>query len=317
MLQFPQGFFENEYREGFLVDSTMKSFWAAELEVLAEVAAVCEKYQLPWYAYWGTLLGAVRHNGYVPWDDDIDICMKREDFQKLMQVLQQELPEGWKVYHAGSGNPQDVFWVSVMNSEYVSISPDHLKRFHGCPFVAGIDIFQLDYIPRDAKEDEMEKTLFGLIIDTLKLAGQENKSMNDKKQLNDILRELEGFFHTRIKRDETLTTQLWQLADRLCMSYGKAEGDYLAGYTTYFWGNKKFEECWFDDVEYLPFESVYMPVPIGYDEILKTLYGDYMVCKRDTQTHDYPLYKDQIEQVRRHLQELEAKAAGEGGGQIN
>lgn len=66
MLEFPVDYFQNEEREGFLVDSTMKTVWAAELEVLNEVACVCGRHDLQWYAAYGTLLGAVRHQGFIP-----------------------------------------------------------------------------------------------------------------------------------------------------------------------------------------------------------------------------------------------------------
>ena len=79
MLEFPREYFIDEVRDGFYVNGLMKRCWAAQLEALNDIAGVCEKYQIRWYADFGTLLGAVRHGGFVPWDDDIDICMFRED----------------------------------------------------------------------------------------------------------------------------------------------------------------------------------------------------------------------------------------------
>ena len=67
------GFFEAEEREGFFVSSMMKRYWAAQLKVLSDVARVCKKHNIRWFADCGTLLGAVRHGGYIPWDDDLDI----------------------------------------------------------------------------------------------------------------------------------------------------------------------------------------------------------------------------------------------------
>ena len=97
-LSFPKSFFEPEVREDFLVDTTMKTVWAAEMELLADIDYVCQKYNLQYYAYWGTMLGAVRHQGFVPWDDDMDLAMKREDYNKLMKILPEELPETYRVY---------------------------------------------------------------------------------------------------------------------------------------------------------------------------------------------------------------------------
>lgn len=65
----------------------MKHVWAAEIEILLEVIKICERHGLTYYADWGTLLGAVRHEGFIPWDDDIDLAMMRPDFERLEQLL--------------------------------------------------------------------------------------------------------------------------------------------------------------------------------------------------------------------------------------
>ena len=85
-LQIPEDFYKEETRNGYTVSEKMKRVWAVELDLLAEFQRVCEKYNLTYYADSGTLIGAVRHHGYIPWDDDIDIVMKRDDFEKLVNV---------------------------------------------------------------------------------------------------------------------------------------------------------------------------------------------------------------------------------------
>ena len=69
--EYPQDYFEDEIRDGFYVNGFMKRCWAAQMEVLTDIDRVCEKYGIKWYADCGTLLGAVRHGGFIPWDDDV------------------------------------------------------------------------------------------------------------------------------------------------------------------------------------------------------------------------------------------------------
>lgn len=86
-LIFPDEYFKTEVRDGFAVNELMKRTLAAQLEVLNKIIGICEKYGLAYYAYWGTLLGAVRHKGYIPWDDDLDIAMKREDYIRFLHHI--------------------------------------------------------------------------------------------------------------------------------------------------------------------------------------------------------------------------------------
>ena len=74
-------FFREEIRNGFLVTEKMKRIWYTEISLLQELDRVCKKYGLRYFAEYGTLLGAVRHKGFIPWDDDIDVAMFRDDYE--------------------------------------------------------------------------------------------------------------------------------------------------------------------------------------------------------------------------------------------
>ena len=88
-------FFRDAIRYGFYVPTQVKIAWAASLDVLSEIDRICQKHGITYFADWGTILGAVRHGGFVPWDDDLDICMLRADYNRFREVADTELPPSY------------------------------------------------------------------------------------------------------------------------------------------------------------------------------------------------------------------------------
>ena len=82
----PEGFLGEEVRCGYTVTKQMKEVWAIELDLLKQFDIICEKHGLHYCVAAGTLLGAIRHGGFIPWDDDIDVYMLRNDYNKLMML---------------------------------------------------------------------------------------------------------------------------------------------------------------------------------------------------------------------------------------
>ena len=305
-LLFPKNFFKAETREDFYIDATMKTVWAAELELLSDIDIVCQKYNLQYYAYWGTLLGAVRHHGFVPWDDDMDLAMKREDYNLLMKVLPNELPDTYRVYNSLSEEGHDLFWGCVTNADTISIEEERLEKFHGCPFWVGIDIVPLDYIPRDEKEASLLHTFMSLIWKAVFIAKKEDKTYKDRKDLEETLVFLEENLNICFDRKESLPNQLWRLGNILATSYGEEDGDCLTVHTT----NVKnpgffYKKEWWEEAIPMQYEDVFIPVPNGYHEVLTKIYGDYHIRVRGKSDHNYPYYEGQLEQLRNKVKEME------------
>ncbi len=181
MLEFQEGFFDQEVRDGFYLDTTMKTLWAAELEVLQKVAEICDRHGLKWYAAYGTLLGAIRHEGFVPWDDDMDIWVKRPDYNILMQVLPKELPDGYLVRSPLTEEGYDQYHTCINSGNGISIAKEWLEQYHGCPFTVGLDIFPLDYLPRDEKERSLQENLLAMTGRIAQLAKNVGRGDFDSK----------------------------------------------------------------------------------------------------------------------------------------
>ena len=137
MAEFQESYFQDEIREGFKIDGIMKRAWAAQIEVLEIIDHICRKYGLMYYADWGTLLGTVRHEGFIPWDDDIDIAMKRQDYMRFIEIAKKELPDDCSMLSVYTEDEYAEGFARVVNSRAISFEKEHLKKYHGCPFVVG------------------------------------------------------------------------------------------------------------------------------------------------------------------------------------
>lgn len=291
-MNFSDDFFQDEYRCDFLVPALMKRAWAAEIEVLEVVINICKKYHLQYFIDYGTLLGAVRHKGFIPWDDDIDITLKRKDYNTLISVLPKELPEGFILGGLHATNPEARYHTGVGQSSvrtdtsYWSI-PNYVKRFHGFPFPGtSLDIFPLDYIPRDPDTAFLQKSLMQEIHTLLR-----NYASAPKNLLETRLETLEKNTSVTLPRDETLPWALLNLAEGLASIFGEDEGDeldYFLDFTNDSVKPKKKE--WYDETVPLYFEGFYLDAPKNYHEALTAFYGDYLKPVQYTDTSSYPFY---------------------------
>lgn len=332
MLEFQEGFFEQEVRDGFYIDTTMKTVWAAELEVLQKVAEICDRHGLVWYAAYGTLLGAIRHEGFVPWDDDMDIWVKRKDYNKLLKILPEELPEGYFVRSPLTKEGYDQFHTLVNSGNRVSIDPKWLEQYHGCPFSVGLDIFPLDYLARDEKERVVQENLVRMscrgaqVASTLLHEGyaEAEEPEEAKKEFVEEIEEAIGYLeancgitidHKLVEEEKwfALASEFGKWGNYFAMMYEEEESDYLVNFVDYIrWSWKKFPKECFAEVYGATFENFMLPVPCGYDEALRRIYGDYEIIRKKTGTHEYPYYARQLKALKEMLHDKEKSAEMRG-----
>ena len=290
-------FFEAEEREGFFVSSMMKRYWAAQIKVLAEIDRVCKKHDIRWFADCGTLLGAVRHGGYIPWDDDLDICMLRHDWVRFFEVAGDELPDGYRILSLRLEPEYAQVIGRIVNADAIDTGEEHMKEFFGCPYTVGIDIFPLDGLCSDETAEEKRREIAGEVRKAYELVCSGRK---DTPECRKMLANIERQSHTILHRRGNLTRELLLLTEKLYMKYPSDRAENVA--LMPFWvsdHNHKYDRKLFENVLWLPFEYTAVPVPAGYDEVLRIEYGNYMDLHRGGGIHEYPVYRDQEEKLRK------------------
>ena len=301
MLTFSQNYFNAETKDGFFIDARMKHAWAAQLEVLEEIRRVCDILNIRFFADWGTLLGAVRHKGFIPWDDDLDIGMLRNDYMRFLELAPPLLSEYFELKSLYNDPGHDNVKARIITGRHMNFSKDYLKRFHGCPYVIGIDIFPIDYINNDIEALNEQLRLINLILSA---ASSIPECPPYSDNVLNVIHQLESMFNVSFDYNNRLVHELKKLLDMLsaiCPPQNSNEVcsmiDLACG-----WDYHALLE-WYSDTIDMPFENTTIPVPSGYDGILKIKYGDnYMTPVQCSSSHDYPFYKKQDNSLRETIE---------------
>ena len=267
----PESYFDAEIRDGFEVSTACKKVWAVQLDLLDRLQKVCIRHKLKYYACGGTMLGAVRHKGFIPWDDDIDIMMPREDYDRFCEIAPQEFHEPYFFQTEATDPGYLLRHAKIRNSNTAAIQ--HALSRYQCSFNQGIfiDIFPLDKLPDDKNEletyyDRMWK-LWGKVW---KLHAYTYRNHRTTFMDNVRCRFAEAFdMGARYNLDYEELARKYSGCD--CQEWGIHATNLTAKRTDRF----AWKVADFDEVVMMPFEMLQLPVPVNYDTILKKSYGNW------------------------------------------
>ena len=237
------------YNKDAYEDLSLRDAQMLMVEILEDVHNLCEKHGLKYFLDGGTLIGAVRHKGFIPWDDDIDIGMPREDYEKFIEIAKKELPD-------------NLFLQTFETDKYYDVYPVPCKiRYNGTLFFEEgtkenlrmhngvyIDIFPYDNLPKFKVIYKIQRTLS---YNILKIITKMFPSERRRK-----------FFDYLIK---------WNDPDSEYMGYG----------VDTFWSEYVYKKSDYFDLVKLNFEGREFYAPKNYDSILTQLYGDYMIMPKE------------------------------------
>ena len=239
-----------------------------ELDILLEVGRICRENNITYYLGEGTLLGAVRHNGFIPWDDDVDILMMREDYERFMEIAPKQLPPSLVLQNYKTTKRFFLFAAKVRmkdNTDFYQYDVANILDYNG-PY---IDIFPLDYVPQRTSPMQWfiskKVTLFRWIL--FYRSKVLKKPKNRKKLLAYHMRH---FFHMAF---------LLNSIDKSIQKYNSnSKKRYVVNYPSYYdTVSNTFPNYMYGEPIFIDFEGHSMPVPSEYHHILTSIYGNYAI----------------------------------------
>ncbi len=245
--------------------------------LLQEIDAICRKHGIVYYLEGGSLLGAVRHKGFLPWDDDVDLCITRDNFKKLLSVMDSEMPEGRELfcYERFPDYARDTVKYTNMNTSVVY--RNHVLDGYACG--QHIDLFILDPVPADPElvkrhhklsviYSELMMPVYVMSEEILEYQSEYRRYQKEveKRGLTPVLEEL---------RQELFTYEDTQE----CVQYSLR------------WGNRHilYEKAYFGTPVELEFEGQKFYGPAQYHRFLRSQFGDTWMMvpeKQHQETHD-------------------------------
>ncbi len=271
-LHFDDDFYKEETRCDYKISAKTKRIWAVELDLLNELIRVCQKHDIKMCVSCGTLLGAIRHKGMIPWDDDLDVSLIRSEYEKLCAVAPKEFKHPYFFQNVYT-DPQYLFGYSRLRN---SLTTGLILDNNSINYNNGIyiDVFVMDGY-----------------VDDLSLLKKQQRRMDCLRALGNIYK---NNFNPKYPVKAAVKKMLAPILKYTLfkfLTFDKIVDMYIKNQQRYnhftdrvgiidgpLYGVRK-NWCMKEDLEkiiYVPFENIEVPVPANYDDMLRHAYGNYM-----------------------------------------
>lgn len=252
-------------------EQDLRALQLAELEILLEFQRLCQASDLRFYLTAGTLLGAARHKGFIPWDDDIDVVMPRKDYDKLARLASQSVSEGY-VYQEYRAEPNFPYYFAKLRKLGTKVEEPVLRAIDMEQGVY-IDVFPLDRCPGGRRATLLFKGVELLDCAVLARVSSEFVCGYQKPYMRFLWNALRRLPNRALFSLREGVRKLLGLGGKRLCTVGGHHG----------YPRESYRPAWFDQTVELEFEGHLFPAPAGWEELLSNMYGDYMTPPPETE----------------------------------
>lgn len=244
------------------------------LDVYSAFERVCQEKNLTFFLTAGTAIGAVRHQGFIPWDDDFDVMMPREDYEKFLQIADKDLPANLRLVTMRNCKGFTAVYAKIQESRESVLEKVEKSLKRSLPHGIYIDIFPIDGYPKSIVGHimwQMRRIIIG-VIESYKFSSFSGHTLLGK--IAYIVGAFLSLFHKKLKSKRDILFAY----ENLCMSFPIVKDGKCAGIwePSLIHGKRILNVADISDKVIMNFEGRNVPLPIGYDNILTRYYGDYM-----------------------------------------
>ena len=238
-----------------------------QYEILVELDRICKKNNIEYFLDGGTLLGAVRHQGFIPWDDDLDVGMFRKDYNKFVKIINEELND--KYFFQNCEN--DIYFgymfgkLRIKNTKYTEKICKKAKASDGI----FIDVFPFDNISSNEKESKRNFMKVASLRIMLLLKNNYIVETNTLiKKMEKIILKVASLFISK--------KGIIKKINKIVNKYNDVDTGYVTNFSTPYFNKSRFNKQWLNERTLLNFENGKYMCPKNYDSYLKYIYNDYM-----------------------------------------
>ena len=246
---------------------------AVIIDVLSVFIRICEAQGLRYFCAGGTAIGAVRHQGMIPWDDDIDVFMPRPDYDRFLRLAAQSMPEGYEVLSPYATKDYPMYFAKMCNARTTLLENERIP----CVFGLYIDIFPLDGACDDVETCYREKRRFKRLMNKLEAVSTHN-SFGEYIGLLTKRREWGRFAVKTVAFCCRSWLRRWLLKqmDSIAYGYDYALSSRVVTYSGAYQRQEIYPKAWLETPQMFAFEGLMVNLPHDYDAYLRHFFGDYM-----------------------------------------